>query len=334
MHGGCKMGIEDKLFVTLFFVKNNCNYTVVESTFGTACSNCQEQIIKSLNILRHIYRAHFAQLWPTRNERDILQTFLPECFKYLAVKPVAAFDISTLTCYDSLFRPTRQLHWDDHKGFGPHWLQVVDLLGNPLGIQKFLFNGNGSELAQYRMSDLFLQQNGMRLDDDETLLGDKAFTGRVKFDGPAEFVKTFTPQQIAAATAIDPQLGRDCVNWNKSLKISKNPVECVIGGSKNKSQVQGNSMKTRVSAHSHFDHIELMCEVAQYIHMSTMRMRDQQHQSNPAVLSHRLCGVDIVEKSLNQTLYLNKLFTSRKNMYFGGMLAGAGTQAPPVNPNM
>ena len=80
----------------------------------------------------------------------------------------------------------------------------------------------------------------------------------------------------------------------------------------------------RVSLHEHQTKAELLIEWTVYLHAVIMSKRGQCHMSNPAVLSHKLDGVDVVAKFkfLNETLRPDNLFTepNKKARYFGSNL--------------
>jgi len=74
--------------------------------------------------------------------------------------------------------------------------------------------------------------------------------------------------------------------------------------------------------------VELFTEAAMYSSIIRKRMRGQFHNSNSAVLSHGLFGVDEVQKVLNANLYKDRLFTSRPNLYFGTALTRNNANLP------
>lgn len=330
---GSKTGYREKLFLTLYFLKKGHDYRALEDTFSYSKSSCQKLIDRTLAVLVHVLTMYFRNLWPNRAERDLMKTFLPDHFRNLAIKPFFLVDSTTLKTVDSVYEDTRKIHWNNHKQYGPHCIPISDIFGNALGIFKTLSNGNGDDLHQYQATSVFNQRDGFEFDDDETAMADSAYSGKVKVNGPAEFLMKYTDAEITALVLINPAAAADARSWNNSFNIIKNPVEQITGGNKGKSALQGDRRKIGASSHCNFEKIELISEAAQLLAMSTMRLRNQFHQSNSAVLMHGLQGVDRFEQIRNALLYHDRLLSTRPGMYFGGSLAGNRTQAPPIYPH-
>ena len=326
---GSKMNFREKLFVLLYFMKNNSNYTSLESTFNISKSCVEESIENCAEVLLRVLKNYFRALFPNRAERDLLKLFLPTRLRTLAVKPFFVVDSSKISNVDSISHGTRQLHYSTHKGFGPNMNVICDILGNPLDIME-LQNGNEADIIMYRSTDWFHQLNGLNFDNDETGIGDSSYVGKVKCNGPAEFLQKYSAIEI---NAMNPQLALDAKAWNKTINTIRAPVEQVNGGLKSKSALQGDRTKGRCSIATHFTKIRLLNLLAQYIHIATLRMRNQLYSSNPAVHNHGDRGVDATDKVLNQKLYTERLLTSRPGYYFGGAMAGNGTDCFPVYAN-
>ena len=119
--------------------------------------------------------------------------------------------------------------------------------------------------------------------------------------------------------------------FNKTIGIVKAPIEQVNAGIK-ENAVPGDKSKLLFSLATNAAKAKMFIEAAIGTYFMLMRMRGQIYGSNLEVVSHCFDGIDLVQKTLNEHLYTERLLSTRKNYYFGPSMNGADYIAPPVIP--
>lgn len=80
------------------------------------------------------------------------------------------------------------------------------------------------------------------------------------------------------------------------------------------------------------EHVDLYCELAEYLKANKMNWRGQFHRSNTACIFLEVEGgsVDRATKTINKNCYINLMTVDgRKGAFYGRGLAGAGVTPPP-----
>ena len=320
---GCKYNLTGRLFIALYYVKNNCTFASLQFVFSIASSAINVDVYFILDLILKIFKREMGQLWPDRQRRDLIRQMLPANMQGTGVFGIV--DSSKITAVDSTFPDIRRKHFNSHKAFGPNIVVVVDLLGDLLSMESspILLDGRGEDWTQYRQTDAFLQQRGIAWDDDETLMGDAKYRG-------ASNVRPSSKSLLAKATRAEitaHPLGsrqRELLElYNRSFSTMKSPVEMLFGGSKIHSAMgDATKLRQKISTDSGIAHMALLCEYSVYAHAARMRMRGQVHQSNPANLHHGLNGVDPIDRYIREQT--GQLYTQpgRQHAFWGPPFTG------------
>jgi hypothetical protein len=161
-----KAPLRAQLFMLFYFLKNNNAYRELEFIFGLAKSSCKDNLFSMAAIVLDVIKSEMRSLWPSRPQRDLMRTFLPDILRLSGL--FFFVDSSKKTNVDSCDTDTRRLHWNTHKRFGSNAIYFTDLLGQLIHIETGL-HGSSGDLPQYRETDAFLQRNGITWDDDEVI---------------------------------------------------------------------------------------------------------------------------------------------------------------------
>ena len=322
----CKVTLRARLFMLFFFLFHNPTYRVMESIFFVAKSCIQKDIVFLAEVLLDILKHEIGQLWPPRQERDLLRQLLPESLR--AFRPFFIVDSTKVTNVDSTDQATRRTHFNTHKRFGSNAIHVVDLLGNLIAVVPFL-DGRGNDITQYRQSDMFFQRNGLTWDDDETGIGDHAYCGSSNCRVDSQDL--IYPLSLSEIMELPEGLRATAYQYACDVRGVRGVVECDIGGTKRR-KLYGDRAKCRMSLKISEHNVALFNELAAYLQGAVMRMRGQIHGSNPAVVCKASKDVNLAKKVINE--YTHNLYTvhGHKNRFFGYGLTGLNENVPDVIP--
>ena len=192
-----------------------------------------------------------------------------------------------------------------------------------------LADGHEHALTSYRSTDFFQQlYDYLKIDDDETLIGDSAYTGNVVNRMTSkEFLHSFSEQEIIAQPV---EIRQTLRNFNRSKNSNRTTIEQVNRGVK-RNALAGDRATMRQSLFLNEAGISDYVELAVQMEFVTMRMRKQVYCSN----SHRLYmaqnmnEVNQARISLARTTFNNELLTPLPGAFYG---EGSNTQfAPETN---
>jgi hypothetical protein len=232
----------ERLFMLFFFIQHNCSIRVLELLFGLAKTSICSDLVRMGTIVLDIYKTQFGNLWPSRDERDLLRSLLSPALNATGV--FGFVDGSKHTAVRSTDPAVNAMQSNAKKGFGPNSLRVVNILGDLIYYEDAL-SGHSSDLAQYQASALFHHEGGITWDADETIGGDQAYLGASNRNPDSkELLHVVTMHQM---NALPDDQARDLARqFNRMFNGERVTVECNIGGGK-RGSVAGDRAKMRMS---------------------------------------------------------------------------------------
>jgi hypothetical protein len=237
-----KMNTCERLFMLFYFIQHNCSNRVLELMFGLAKTSICSDLVRMGMIVLDIYKTQFGNLWPSREERDLLRSLLSPTLNATGV--FGFVDGSKHTAVRSTDPAVNAMQSNAKKGFGPNSLRVVNILGDLIYYEDAL-SGHSSDLAQYQASALFHHEGGITWDADETIGGDQAYLGASNRNPDSkELLHVVTMHQM---NALPDDQARDLARqFNRMFNGERVTVECNIGGGK-RGSVAGDRAKMRMS---------------------------------------------------------------------------------------
>ena len=240
------------------------------------------------------------------------------------------------TNVDSVHNDVRRRNFN-HKGYGMSFIHITDLLGRTIDVSGRHSPGNTYDLTQYHPSDFFMQtRDNHQFGINETGMGDSAYVGPANNKiGSTDLLQKYPDVEIQRAIDNgDYDLASYMDEWNRSLTLTRVAVEQNIGGTKIDSKIYGDASKCRfpLAVPASVEHVDLYCELAEYLKANKMNWRGQFHRSNAACIFLEGEGgsVDRAKKKINENCFINLMTADgRKGSFYGRGLAGAGVTPPP-----
>ena len=240
------------------------------------------------------------------------------------------------TNVDSVHNDVRRRNFN-HKGYGMSFIHITDLLGRTIDVSGRHSPGNTYDLTQYHPSDFFMQtRDNHQFGINETGMGDSAYLGPANNKiGSTDFLQKYPDVEIQRAIDNgDYDLASYMDEWNRSVTLTRVAVEQNIGGTKIDSKFYGDASKCRfpLSVPVSVEHVDLYCELAEYLKANKMNWRGQFHRSNAACIFLEGEGgsMDRAKKKINENCFINLMTADgRKGSFYGRGLAGAGVTPPP-----
>jgi len=199
-----KLTIEERLFMLLWFLHFNDTMRAMEYIFCFAHSSITEDLPFVATILLVIIKRELGELWPNAAERTLLASFLPDCLQGTGL--IGFADSTKQTVVDSVYKPIRQRFWNDHKGYGPNHLHIVDLFGNTIS-DEVCFDGYEGDMAQWRAGDVYNLRNNKLFSPNETLAGDSHYVGNLTISMySTDFFRKHTAPEITNLPTAELQL--------------------------------------------------------------------------------------------------------------------------------
>lgn len=224
----CKASTLARLIVLLWSIQSNDVAYRMEGMFGWAKSSINDDKYFLGALLLKILKREVGQLWPTHDEQLLLISCASESLQ--PHKPFFIVDSTKLANNDSTDLPTRNQHWNNHKGFGCHMILFSDIFGNLIWFEA-MRNGNGSDVSQYRSSAPFLQEQGCTFAPDHTGMGDTAYVSASSTDpNSAPLLSKYDLDDPAFNNQAD--LYALAERFNDDYDTTRSTIERVIRGSK------------------------------------------------------------------------------------------------------
>lgn len=318
-----KLPIEQRIMIVLHRHNSNASYREFEQIYELSKSCIQDDVLAMTPILNNVMKEALGNIFPNREQRNLLTSFLPEVLERLVVKPVVSLDHTKIDNIDSIDQVTGQTFFRGDKGMGPSTLIATD----PTGRICYLEMGKPGNLADqtlYQQSSFFLDS---MIDDDESAALDGGYTGPCTASpGASTMVQSFTSAAIAAMNPADRKLAKE---FNKAIKSFRAPVEQAFGGCKKR----GRDSAHRSSLYVYEDNVHMQNEFKFLMHIVKTHMRGQCFNGNPANLTLGRNGVNRVEWIISEYLQHGLLTVhGRKSMFYGMGLTGMGLddQTPEV----
>ena len=161
--------------ILLRFLKSNSTMRSLEYTFQYSKTCINNMLPLACNTLNTVLKKMTDNFFPNRNERDNLR--LPAVLVGTGV--FGSVDTVKIESLESCQWETTALHKERHKGMG---LFVTIICNVPTNqpIVMSIADGHEHALTSYRSTVFFQQKyDHLKIDDDETLIGDSAYTGNV-----------------------------------------------------------------------------------------------------------------------------------------------------------
>lgn len=160
-----------ELYIVFEYLKKYHTLEAMEDKFNLAKSSLGYFLPHALQVYYTLISTMAMHTWPT--QRALIAQLHPELRRLNCFFLV---DTTKSSNVDSTDAETRNMHWNDNKGFGLVLSIFTTLLGALIWIEVN-WNGNSGDLTTLRGSAPYLQQQGCTFPPNHTGLGDAQYTG-------------------------------------------------------------------------------------------------------------------------------------------------------------
>lgn len=314
----CKASLLVRLIILLWSLQSSETMYRLEATFQWAKSSINDDKYHMAAILLSILKRELGTLWPNHADQLLLIEMLPASLREKNIFYIV--DSTKIPNNDSTHLQTRQQHWNNHKGFGCHMILYTNILGDIIHFEP-MRDGNGSDIQQYRSSDVFQQSNGCTFVKQHSGMGDTAYKGASSSDpNSADLVEKFDLNDPFLRA--DPILLALAERFNDDFDTIRSVVERSIRGVKRENDCGERSSLSLKQRGSSEAHRRLFNELAGYLSIARHRMRGQHNNSNPEMVSPGLQGPNAARRVIHDHMDGTLTADGRKNAFWGAALTG------------
>ena len=196
----------------------------------------------------------------------------------------------------------------------------TNLLGEIIHFEP-MRDGNGSDIQQYRSSDVFQQSNGCTFVRHHSGMGDTAYKGASSSDpNSADLVEKFDLNDPVIRA--NPVLLALASRFNDDFDTIRSVVERSIRGVKRMDDCGERSSMSLKQRGSSEVHRRLLNELAGYLSIARHRMRGQYNNSNLEMVSPGLQGPNAARRVIHDHMGGTLTAAGRKNAFWGPALTG------------
>ena len=314
----CKASLLVRLIILLWSLQSSDTMYRLEALFQWAKSSINDDKYHLSAILLSVLKRELGNLWPNHADQLLLIGMLPESLKEKKIFFIV--DSTKISNNDSNHLRTRQQHWNNHKGFGCHMILYTNILGEIIHFEP-MRDGNGSDIQQYRSSDVFQQSNGCTFVRHHSGMGDTAYKGASSSDpNSADLVEKFDLNDPVIRA--NPVLLALASRFNDDFDTIRSVVERSIRGVKRMDDCGERSSMSLKQRGSSEVHRRLLNELAGYLSIARHRMRGQYNNSNPEMVSPGLQGPNAARRVIHDHMGGTLTAAGRKNAFWGPALTG------------